>query len=291
MQPGNQPATVLLTFDFDAISTWIGSFNVKSPTVVSRGEFGATVGAPRILDLLDKYGIQSTWFIPGHTIDSFPKICREVVKGGHEIGHHGYCHENPVSLTLEEEEGILRRGLDCIKKLTGGKPKGYRSPAWDTSPNTLHLLLEYGFEYDSSMMGNDFQLYRCRVGDSFSLTTPYKFGKEVDLVEIPVSWDLDDWPPFTYIWDNPYRYGYTDSEVIYRLWADQFDYMYENVPGGVYNLTMHPQVIGRAQKIMMLEKLIQHIRQRPNVRFTTMYEVVKEWKAKNGPAKRAAKKS
>ncbi|HXG19474.1 MAG TPA: polysaccharide deacetylase family protein [Methylomirabilota bacterium] len=185
--------TVCLSYDFDAMSVWIANFHTESPNALSRGEFGQ-IGAQRLLDLLAEYNIKSTWFIPGHTIEAFPVECRRLVDEGHEVGHHGYCHENPARLELEKERAILERGIALIKGLTGRAPQGYRSPAGSFSPNTLKLLLEYGFQYDSSLLGNDFTPYYCRDGVKAAIDAPYEFGKPIDLVEMPFSWNLDDFP-------------------------------------------------------------------------------------------------
>lgn len=144
---------VCITFDHDNASSFI-SRGWTSPTLISRGDFGI-VAVPRILAMLKRLGVPSTWFIPGHTIQSYPGCAEEVRDAGHEIGHHGWTHRLPTSLTREQEEEELVRGIDAIHTLTGAAPRGYRSPAWDLSPNSVELLLTHGFEYDSSMMGHD----------------------------------------------------------------------------------------------------------------------------------------
>src|SRR5262249_17991082 len=149
---------------------------LTTPTPMSRGEFGL-VGARRILALLKKYGIRSTWFIPGHTIESFPDRAAEVVDAGHEIGHHGWTHVPPASMTRDEEEEGLVRGIQAIRTLAGRAPRGYRSPAWDLSPHTIDLLIAQGFAYDSSMMGDDYQPYQARRGDVIELHEPMVRGE------------------------------------------------------------------------------------------------------------------
>ena len=158
---------VCLTYDFDVQSGFI-SRGMTSPTPLSRGEFGV-VGSKRILDLVKAHSIPTTWFVPGFTIETYPAACEAVVKGGHEIGHHSWAHTPPASQTLEEEEADMLRASAAIKQLTGGRAVGYRSPSWDLSENTLNLLLKYGFEYDSSMMGDDYTPYRVRNGDIIAL--------------------------------------------------------------------------------------------------------------------------
>ena len=136
----------------------------QSPSAVSRGEFGK-VGTERLLEVLRRQQVLASWFIPGHTIDTYTKVVQKIADSGHEIGHHGYCHENPAAVPADEERRILERGIACIRRITGKAPLGYRSPAWDLSPHSVDLLLEFGFFYDSSMMADDFTPYYCRVGD------------------------------------------------------------------------------------------------------------------------------
>ena len=143
--------TVCLSFDFDAISLWIGPMGAKSPSMISRGEFGA-VAVPRILKILDREGIPATFFVTGHTAETYPEQTRAIAAAGHEIGHHGYLHENPIDLSPEDEERVMVRGLDALDSVTGVRPVGYRSPSWDNSPHTIDLLLKYGFRYESSLM-------------------------------------------------------------------------------------------------------------------------------------------
>lgn len=266
-------ATVCLTFDFDAVAIWIGSYGATSPSVISRGEFGV-VGVERILGLLKDHGIRATFFIPGHTVDTYPDSVKAIAAAGHEIGHHGYLHENPVALESKEHElRVLERGLDVLDRVAGVRPVGYRSPAWDNSPHTIELLLEYGFRYESSLMGKDFEPYWCRVGDVIDPDGPFLLGKEVDLVELPVSWLLDDFPHFEYVrLANRLAPGLSAASKVEEIWREEFDFMADEVPGGVYTLTMHPQVIGRGSRIRMLDRLIRHIASREDVQFATCAE-------------------
>jgi peptidoglycan/xylan/chitin deacetylase (PgdA/CDA1 family) len=183
-------STVCLTFDFDAISLWLGNYAARSPSIISRGEFGA-VGCERILRLLERESIPATFFVTGHTADTYPHLTRAIAAAGNEIGHHGYLHENPLSLeTPGREREVLVKGLEALDRAAGVRPTGYRSPSWDNSPWTVELLLEQGFQYESSLMGNDFTPYWCRTGDVIQPDGPYLFGSEVNLVEMPVSWIL-----------------------------------------------------------------------------------------------------
>lgn len=272
--------TACLTFDFDALSIWIGRpFASPTPTALSRGEFGARVGVPRILALLEREQIPATFYVPGHTVDTFPDHCREIVARGHEIGHHGYLHESPADLEPAEERRVLERGIESMERVLGTRPVGYRSPGWELSPASVDLLLEYGFEYDSSMMAQDFELYRCRQGDVPSTDGPYVFGHEVDLVEFPVSWSLDDYPQMEFA--KGFSTGLSGYDKTLSMWTTDFDYMVENVPEGVFGVTFHPQVIGRGGRMRILEGLIAHIKQTPGVSFRRVVDVVREWRAAN----------
>ena len=254
------PHYACLTFDFDAISPWIYR-DMNTPTPVSRGEFGP-VAAPRILDLLRKHGIRSTWFTPGHTIDTYPDICARVHAEGHEIGHHGYLHEPPGQLTREQEEAVLIRGSECIARLTGQVARGYRSPAWDLSPHTIELLLKHGFVYDSSMMAHDHHPYFARVGDRFPKDDPVVFGAPSPLIEMPISWSLDDFPHFEFrSGPNGILPGLHRAEDVLANFVDDFRYMTQTEEWGVLTYTFHPQVIGRGHRMLMLEKLIVALRE------------------------------
>lgn len=273
-------ATVCLSFDFDAISLWIGPMGATSPSMISRGEFGV-VGVERILRLLERKGILATFYVTGHTADTYPESVCAIVAAGHEVGHHGYLHENPVALgSKEAERRVLELGLDALDRAAGIRPVGYRSPSWDNSPHTIELLLEYGFRYESSLMGRDFVPYWCRVGDVIRTDGPYGFGPSADLVELPVSWLLDDFPHFEYYRvANRSNQGLSAASKVEEIWRDEFDYMYSEVPGGVFTLTMHPQVIGRGHRMMMLERLIDHFAARDGVRFTTLAVAAEHWRA------------
>ena len=278
-------ATVCLTFDFDAISLWIGPFGARSPSTISRGEFGA-VGARRILRLLDQTGIPATFFVTGHSAETYPEIVREIVAAGHEIGHHGYLHENPLALeTRERERAVLLRGLAALDRVAGIHPTGYRSPSWDNSPYTIELLLEQGFRYESSLMADDFTPYWCRVGDVIHEDGPYEFGAEADLVEMPVRWILDDFPHFENVTlESGLRtVGLSAPSKVEEIWRGEFDFMYRDVPGGVLTITMHPQVIGRGHRMLMLERLIAYFRGHDGVRFTTLGEAAETFQATSRP--------
>lgn len=267
---------VCLTFDFDAMSGFIAR-GMTSPTPVSRGEFGADVATPRLLALLKKYRIESSWYIPGHTLETYPARCREVFAAGHEIGHHGWTHVPPALLTRVQEERGLVRANKQIRKLTGRNARGYRSPSWDLSPHSIELLLKHGFIYDSSMMGDDYTPYRVRQGDIIELEKPAVFGKPTRLIEMPISWTLDDYPHFEFIrtkdWILP---GLMNTNLVLENWVNDFVYLKKNLAWGVITYTFHPFVIGRGGRMLMLEKLIRKLKTEGAV-FMTVENAVAEY--------------
>ena len=270
--------SVCLSFDFDAISLWVGPKGSKSPNLIARGEF-ARVGAERLLKLFDQQQIPTTWFIPGHTIDTFPDTCRAVAEAGHEVGYHGYCHEAPSSARDEEQErAILEKSIECIERIAGRPPVGERLPGGNLGPRWLDLLLEYGFSYDSSMAPNDYQPTYCRSGDVIRTDGPHEFGSEVDLVQLPFDWNMDDWPYFSHELRTGLE-GLRSPNEVYDIWAAEFDYLYQRVGSGVLVLTMHPQCIGKGSRMLMLERLIEHIKGHNGVRFRTMEDVAAEFRA------------
>jgi peptidoglycan/xylan/chitin deacetylase (PgdA/CDA1 family) len=269
--------SVCLSFDFDAISLWIGGFRATSLSAISRGEFGR-VGAERLLTMLREWDIRSTWFVPGHSAETYPQIIERVVADGHEIGNHGYLHSHPKS--PEDEEAILDRGNEVLTRMTGTRPVGYRSPGAGLSYHMVELLLKRGFLYDSSLMGDDFTPYYLRSGDIASNDGPYVFGKAIDVVEIPFTWGLDDFPAFEYVTSRAgIQQGLSSPSAVYEIWAGDFDYLYSRMDEGVYTLTMHPQVIGRGHRLLMLERLVKHIRSHRGVEFSTMSAIARAWKA------------
>jgi peptidoglycan/xylan/chitin deacetylase (PgdA/CDA1 family) len=248
---------VCLTFDFDAMSGFI-SRGLKSPSPISRGEFGANVGAPRALALLAKYGIKASWYIPGHTLETYPDQCRRVFDAGHEIGHHGWTHVPPAELSREQEEAGLMRANERIRALTGQPARGYRSPSWDLSPHSVELLLKHGFVYDSSMMADDYCPYRVRQGDVIELEAPAVLGCATRLIEMPVSWTLDDFPHFEFIRTPTWiLQGLMNARHVLQNWIDDFMYLREHLDWGIITYTFHPFVIGRGHRMMVLEHLIR----------------------------------
>jgi peptidoglycan/xylan/chitin deacetylase (PgdA/CDA1 family) len=275
----NKDISVCLSFDFDAISLWVGPRKSRSPALIARGEFG-NVGAGRILQLLSDERVPGTWFIPGHTIDTYPETCARIADAGHEIGYHGYCHEAPSSKRDEgEERRIMDQAVACIERINGAPPVGHRVPGGNPGERWTGLLLEYGFSYDSSMAPDDFAPTYRRMGDVVQTDGPHQFGAEVDLVNLPFDWNMDDWPYFS----HDLRVGIPglrSPDEVFDIWAAEFRYLHEKLETGVYVLTMHPQCIGKGSRMLMLERLIHHIKSHDGVRFQTMAEVADEFRTR-----------
>jgi peptidoglycan-N-acetylglucosamine deacetylase len=269
---------VCLTFDFDTQSGFIAR-GMTSPTPLSRGEFGLT-GARRILDLLQSRRLRATWFIPGFTIESHPAACEAVVEAGHEVAHHSWAHIPPANQSRDVEEADLVRANDAITRLTGKPARGYRSPSWDLSDNTIDLLLAHGFLYDSSLMGADYWPYRARRGDRAVLGEPFGRGEETTLIEMPISWSLDDFPHFEFIrTPTSVLPGLQPARAVMQNWLDEFLYMKKSVDWGVLTYTMHPYVIGRGYRMLSFEDLVDKLAAEGAV-FMTMEEAAREAQAR-----------
>jgi peptidoglycan-N-acetylglucosamine deacetylase len=274
--------------DVDAVAGWLGSYGGEdSPDDISRGVFAGEVGTRRLLKLFDTYDMRTTWFIPGHSIETFPEETALVVEAGHEVGMHGYSHENPISMTPEQEEAVLVKCIGLIEQASGRRPTGYVAPWWEFSNVTNELLLKHGIKYDHSLMHRDFHPYYVRVGDSWTKIDyskqpeewmkPLVRGEETDLIEIPASWYLDDLPPMMFIKAAPNSHGFVNPRHLEEIWRDQFDYVYREEEYAVFGMTIHPDVSGRPQVLLMLERLIEYISQFDGVRWATMDEIADDF--------------
>lgn len=267
--------TVCLTFDFDAMSLWLAQGS-RNPAQLSRGEYAAYV-MPRILRMLARHGVNATFFIPGHTALAYPDIVRRIVAEGHEVGHHGWVHESLVGLDPAKERDVFARGLEALHRTAGANPVGFRSPGCDFSPATVDILLENGFLYDSSFSAQDFQPHYLRQGDRWSVDEPYEFGRHVAIAEIPFSWTLDDFPHFEF--DPGWSTEQSPASAVREIWQAEFDYAHQNEGGGVFTLCMHPEVIGRAHRLMMLDDLVSHMRSADGVTFARAGDYALNWRA------------
>lgn len=270
--------SICLTFDVDGMSAWIGTMRTKNPSALSRGEF-TLLGTQRVLALLKRKGLLATFYIPGQTALAFPDLVKMIRDNGHEIGHHGWVHENPADFDLEGEIQVLEKGFDALDRAAGVRPVGYRSPAWDLSNESLRLLRNSGIIYDSSLMASDFIAYYPRVGDKFGPDEPYQFGEIIDMVEMPPNWSLDDFIAFESV--VGLLPAYVPPRNIEQMWRDDFDFAADECKGGVFILTMHPDCIGRGSRLRMLERLIDHMQNTQNVIFETMESYARRWKTEN----------
>ncbi len=279
--------------DLDAVAGWLGSYGGKdSPDDISRGLFAGEVGTPRLLELFRRHDLRTTWFVPGHSIETFPEQIDAIVAAGHEVGVHGYSHENPIAMSREQETEVLDKCIALIEEVTDRRPTGYVAPWWEFSRVTNELLLERGIKYDHSLMHRDFEPYYVRVGDSWTSIDyaapsahdwmkPLVRGDETNLVEIPANWYLDDLPPMMFIKASPNSHGFVNPRLLEEMWRDQFDWVYREQDYGVVTFTVHPDVSGRPQVLLMLERLIAHINGHEGVRWATFDEIADDFLARN----------
>lgn len=248
--PGGARVAVLLSFDVDNETIVLAP---GDPAIgdLSRGEFGARVGLPRVLDVLDDHDVPASFFIPSISLRLAPEQADRIgASGRHEFGIHGWVHETNALLDSATERTLVERAMEDVRELTGYEPVGYRAPSWNFSPNTLDILRDLGFLYDSSLMADD---------------RPYEIeteGEPTGIVELPVEWILDDYPLL-----NPLSERYAPPRQVLQVWKDEFDVAYEE--GTMFLLTMHPHVIGHRSRIVILDELIRYIQEHDDVWFAT----------------------
>ncbi len=255
MWPDGASCAACFTFDFDAEEVWIGEDpkNAERPGVLSQGTYGAKVAVPAILDLLERQGIRATFFVPGRVAERHPEQVRRIVSEGHELAHHGYTHRSVTTLEDAEEEAEMRHGLEVLRSFS---PDifGYRSPSWELTPRTLPLVAKYGMTYSSNLM-DDIRPYR---------------HEQNGIIELPISWVLDDAPHFWFDVADWTRKIATNDEVR-SIWKAEFDGIRDM--RGAFVLTMHPQIIGRPGRLPLLEDMIAYVRGHPDVWVTTAHEM------------------
>ncbi len=273
--PGGKRLAVSVSVDFDAQCAPDGDIAALSPALLSRGEFDVTVGTPRLLVLFDRYRIPTTWCTPGHTLITFPDTAHRILDHGHEIAAHGAYHESVGALSVTEERRLMELQIGQHEQILGQRPRGYRSPSWDFSEATLDLLGEFGFDWDSSLMGRDFTPYRPR-NVIVHREAPNEFGPPSPVLELPVSWHLDDVPALDHV--PGMVAGLMATDDVFARWRDTFDYAYQNEPGGAVIFTVHGIVSGRAHAITLLERLIRHMTQHDDVWFATLSDIQARWR-------------
>jgi peptidoglycan-N-acetylglucosamine deacetylase len=252
--PNNSRIAVCISFDVDN-ETLSLSRGETEPVALSAGEFGATAGLPRVLELLDRHNIPASFYIPAVSAMLHPQMIQEIAKRNrHEIGVHGWIHENPQEMNNSvEEERLMNQAIEYMTKTVGKRPVGYRAPSWAFSEHTLGLIRKAGFLYDSSMMAMD-EPYELVAG-----------GQPTGMVELPIEWILDDAPYFG-------RGGALPSpELIFKTYKDEFDLAYEK--GTMFMLTLHPHIIGHRSHISHLDKLIDYMKSKSGVWFATAEQI------------------
>jgi peptidoglycan/xylan/chitin deacetylase (PgdA/CDA1 family) len=261
--PNGARVAVCLSFDVDNESFTLLRGDT-TPVTLSAGEYGAMEGLPRVLQALDRHNIAGSFYIPAVSAQLHPQMIEEIKKRGrHEIGVHGWIHENLPELNdAAEEERLLTQAIDYITKASGKRPVGYRAPSWAFSQHTLGLIRKAGFMYDSSLMAMD---------------QPYELvsnGQPTGLIELPVEWILDDAPYFGRAGSLP------SPAAIFDVYRDEFDRAYEERT--MLMLTMHPHVIGHRSRIVHLEKLIAYMKSKPGVWFATAEEIARAARGTSG---------
>ena len=260
--PTGFTSAAAFTFDVDAESAvlWNAPQNAGRMSVMSHQAYGPLVGVPRILDLLDHHQIRSTFFVPGYTAHRYPQTVRDIVAAGHEVAHHGYLHEQPTALSVEQQVEALDRGLEALQEVAGVRPQGYRAPMWDLSWQTPALLAERGFLYDSSLMDAD---------------APYELsitpGSADSIVEIPIQWALDDWEQYCFLPDIS-GCGLIETPAKAReLWTAEFEGL--AAAGGCWVLTNHPFLSGRPGRAHQLGELMGEVAGTSGVWLTSLSEI------------------
>jgi peptidoglycan/xylan/chitin deacetylase (PgdA/CDA1 family) len=254
---------VALSFDCDHETAEFGGGG-SSVGRLAWGEFGRRVGVPRILRILARYGVPATFFIPAVTALIDPDEPRRIIDGGHEVGLHGWIHENTSLLTCEVERSLLLRARETLSAITGVEPVGHRAPQWDLSANTIALVCEMGLVYDSSLMADE---------DCYELVIN---GQPSGVIEVPVEWLRDDAVYLSFA-RNPVTRPYTAPEVVLDIFRREFDAAYDE--GGLFQLVMHPFVIGYRSRIWILEALLSHVQSRPAVWFATHADIARQVKS------------
>jgi peptidoglycan/xylan/chitin deacetylase (PgdA/CDA1 family) len=265
--PPGVSAAACLTFDMDAESPVLTAdiSSIARMTPMSHQAYGPLVGMPRILSLLDRHDLKATFFIPGYSAHRYPDVVRAVAEAGHEIAHHSYFHENTIGMDERTEAAMLDLGLKALNDVAGVRPEGYRAPMWELNYHTPKLLAERGFSYDSSLMDSDHP-YLLAVGE------PGGDGAAT-LVEVPVSWGLDDWEQYAFL-PGLIGPGVIESPAkALEMWTLELDAMHRL--GAAFVLCCHPFLSGRPSRAEALDRLIEHMKSLPGLWITTVGEVAR----------------
>ncbi|KPI42457.1 Peptidoglycan deacetylase [Cyphellophora attinorum] len=304
---------VCLSFDFDAVSHWLGTGCHPDNNMAdySSGIFAGQVGALRLLEMLTRNKINDkvTWFVPGHTVETFPDTVKKVVESGAEIGLHGYSHEGIYQMTEEQEIEVLEKCIEVATKLVGRPPRGYRAPMYTIRETTVKLLRKHKFLYDSSLMHHDSQPYFTpndppiktidfsKPASSWLTPTPiasqtYPTGDLHPLVELPCVWYNEDMMPLQYLPHLANSMGYVSTRVVEQMWKDKFLWLWEHgsKEGSgsidfIFPILMHPDTSGMAHIIGMSDRIIKWLKSfGDSVEFCTHETIAKLWLAEQKQA-------
>lgn len=258
--PGKARCAVALSFDVDHESNELRD-GAKSLSRMSWGQYGQRQGMPRVMALLDKYDIKASFYVPAVIAQLYPEDQRALVDNGHEIGIHGWIHELNSILPPENERDLMLRSADVLEKISGARPVGIRTPSWDFSNATLDIIREMGLLYDSSLMA-DYDCYELQED-----------GEATGIVEIPVEWIRDDAPYFMMSRFESLRPHIGPKDVL-DIFMREFEQAYEE--GGMFQLTMHPHIIGYRSRLFIVEELIKAAKAKGDVWFATHADIARE---------------
>jgi len=260
--PEGARCAVALSFDSDHETNELREGG-ESIGKLSQGQYGNRQGVPRILNILKQHDVPASFYVPAVTALLYPDEQQRVVAEGHEVGIHGWIHERNSVLPYAAEKDLMQRSSDVLEKITGVRPVGMRTPSWDFSPNTLALTRDMGLLYDSSLMA-DVDCYELLLD-----------GEATGVIELPVEWIRDD---AVYFGMNRFAglRPYTPPADVFDIFKREFDAAYKE--GGLFQLTMHPHIIGYRSRIWILEELVRYMRSLPGVWFATHADVVRHAK-------------
>ncbi len=268
--PEGVRCAVMFTFDVDGETLWTSRNpdNWNRPGNLAQGSYGPRIAMPKILDVLEKHDVKSTFFIPGWIIEKYPEMACEVLERGHEAAYHSYLHEFDLNAGYEKEKENMDRCLDIFDQILKIRPLGFRSPLYEITKASIRLMNEYGFLYSSTMMDDDY---------------PYLWSykeKPSKLVELPTQWMWEDASYFFFTLSEPVRRGISSCKQVFDIWIEEFDEIYKN--GAFLNLIFHPQICGRYSRIKLIDDLIAYMKDKPGTWITTGQEIARFWRDRQG---------
>lgn len=305
--PPKPKITILLSIDFDAVSGWLGTGAHPSNTLsdYSSGLFSGKVGVPRLLKLFSKLGLSSkvTWFVPGHSAESFPEAMKGIVESGAEVAGHGYCHEGAYQLTETQERDVISKSVEVLERLCGKRVRGWRGPLYQVRESTIAILEEKGLMYDSSLAGHDSEMYWLPKGGPKPIAKPkYETGVKASewmhplpqelvnprnrgLVEIPGNWYMEDMTPLQFWPHTENSHGYVDTRTIEFMWKERYEFIIEEAKEKeegammVFPMILHPDTSGMAHVLPMIERFLKWLLDKgEEVEFLQYADAVEKWK-------------